>query len=331
MQVINDKIIIITGPTATGKTHLAVALAREFEGEIISADSRQIYQGMDLGTGKDLSEYAEIKYHLIDIASPKEPYHLSRFLNDFKTALDDILSRKKLPIICGGTPMWLHALLSGYQMQGADPIVSERAQLEQLSLQERVDFLKIHFPEVANHFNEWQNPVRLLRAIEIAQAQKQNLQSVETRHIFKLNQPLILAPFYHRLATHKRVAQRLDERLAQGMIEEVKALLSSGISHERLDFFGLEYRYISRHLQGLLTFQEMRDQLLIRIRKFVKRQDIWFRKFERDGFGIYWLKEGCFEQAKKLTQLYLESEELPKIELTLNEIHYPRHVSDLTP
>ena len=255
MQDFNDsvKIIVILGPTATGKTALAVKMAKQFNGEIISADSRQVYKGLDIGSGKDIEEYEDVPYHLIDIADPaKEVYNLARFCRDAFAAIEDITSRGKLPVLCGGTALYLLALLDGYTLPGGEL------------------------------------PPRCSGQPRIRQDRSREDSFVPP---FELD-ALILGVYFPRAQVRERIQIRLDKRLAEGMIEEEKRLVDAGVTLQQLEFFGLEYREMALYLAGKQTLTEMRDILLNKIRQFAKRQDIFFRKMERDGIPIYWLNEG---------------------------------------
>ena len=267
------KTVVITGPTATGKTALAVELAREFDGEIVSVDSRQVYRGMDIGSGKDISEYGEIPYHLIDIADPAtETFNLFDFCHAAYAAIADISARGKLPILCGGTALYLHALLQSYNLPGG-------------KLPERQSGL----PRV-----------------------RQEGKEPAFHAPFKLD-ALTLGVYYPRKVVRSRIEARLDARFEAGMIDEIKNLNASGVSFEKLEFFGLEYREISRYLQNLCSFEEMRETLLNRIRQFAKRQDIFFRKMEREGVPIYWIKEAEDPDPRKLIKSFLNGQKLPGI------------------
>ncbi len=267
------KTVVITGPTATGKTALAVDLARSFNGEIVSVDSRQVYKGMDIGSGKDISEYGEIPYHLIDIADPAtDTFNLFDFCHAAYKAVADIHTRGKLPILCGGTALYLNALLQSYDLPGGK--LPERRSGE---------------PRIRQEGTE---PAFMAP--------------------FKLD-ALVLGVYFPRKVVRNRIKARLDARFDAGMIEEVKALHDSGVSFEKLEFFGLEYREISRYLQNLSSFDEMRSTLLNRIRQFAKRQDIFFRKMEREGIPIYWLNEAKEPDPRKLITSFLNGEKLPEI------------------
>jgi len=278
------KTLVVTGPTATGKTALAVKLARLYPAEIVSVDSRQVYRGMDIGTGKDLDEYGLVPYHLIDIADPgREVYNLSRFMRDAYRAIWEITSRGKLPILCGGTALYLAALLDGYRLPGGALPPREKGV-------ERVR----------------QNP--------------EHEESFEPP--FELD-PLILGVYYPRSEVHARIEARLDDRLTDGMVDEVRNLHEiKGVGYDQLEFFGLEYREVSRYLKQECTLLEMRNTLLYRIRQFAKRQDIFFRKLEREGHPIHWLKAGKDPDPCELLEKFLNSESIPSPAFRLCDINY---------
>ena len=283
-EIVNPvKIAVITGPTATGKTALAVKLAAEFNGEIVSVDSRQVYRGMDIGSGKDIEEYAGIPYHLIDIVDPAaETFNLFDFCRAAYAAIADIVSRNRLPILCGGTALYLEALLKSYNLPGGK--LPERRSGEPRIRQEGT--IPAFVPP------------------------------------FELD-ALVMGVLYPRTVVRKRIEERLDARFACGMIEEVENLHRSGVGYEKLEFFGLEYREIARYLQGQCSFEEMRSTLLNRIRQFAKRQDIFFRKMERDGIPIYWLNEAKEPDPRKLLTAFISGKPLPEIGFRLCEHHNP--------
>lgn len=295
--------LIVTGPTATGKTRLAVALARKYQGEILSADSRQVYRGLDIGTGKDLQEYGSgaerVPTHLLDVVDPGEEFHLFRFIQLAREAIRDISSRDRLPVIVGGSPLYLQALLDGYVLEGAGPDYAWRQQQQELSDEQLLEMLRQQAsPELLARTDLTQRR-RVIRAIEIARSGGESFPREA------LKNTLILAPKYSRAVCHQRIEQRLDQRLAQGLVEEVERLHQQGLSWENMDWLGLEYRYLAKYLQGQLSWSEMRQTLLARIRQFCKRQDIWFRKMEREGKQIHWLPEGDFSLACRLTEEWL--------------------------
>ena len=319
-----NKNLIVTGPTATGKTQLAVSLAKEFGGEVISADSRQVYRGLDIGTGKDIEEYGTgkdaVPYHLIDIVPPDEEYNLMRFKQDAPRAIKDIHERNRLPVVAGGTPLYIDSLISEYEMEGGASDKELRSSLKKLGLPELLEILKKEDPIAYNSLKESTNHYRIIRAIE----KEKVADSEDIVALPENTEWLILGVYFHRKEVHKRIEERLDRRLKEGMVEEAEQLHKNGLSWERLEFFGLEYKYLAYYLQEKLSYQEMRDQLLIKIRQFAKRQDIWFRKMEREGHIIQWIKHGNFTEASKLTRMFLENSPLPSPAIKISEIDYGR-------
>ena len=313
--------LVITGPTATGKTKLAVHLARRFGGEIISADSRQVYRHMDLGTGKDLDEYGDgadrVPCHLLDVVEPQEDFHLKKFIELALAAMDGIRSRNRLPVIAGGTPLYVNALIRGYDLPGGEPDPQLREELQSLSHEQLMARLQaVATPEFLKRVDITQDK-RIIRAIEIALSPQ-----AEPIHAEPLDNPLVIAPYYPRKTVRERIEIRLDERLKLGLVEEVRMLHQNGVSWEKLDWFGLEYRYVSRYLKNELTFDQMRTELLAKIRHFCKSQDIWFRKMEREGIAIHWLPEGDTAMAESLVARWLAHEPLPEPSIRLADITY---------
>jgi len=312
--------LAVLGPTATGKTQLAVQLARRFQGEVVSADSRQVYRGLDVGTGKDLVDYGfgaeAVPYHLIDICDPGEVCHLFHYLELARKAVRDIAARGLLPIIAGGTALYLNALLDEYELAGGAPDPALREELAALSEEQLLDLLRSEAPDLYERTDKTQRK-RIVRAVEIARTRTDADQTPSLTL-----DPLLLAPYYPRQEVHRRIEQRLDARLNAGLIEEVAALHESGAPWEWLDDLGLEYRYVSRYLRGELSREEMREALFTKIRQFCKSQDIWARKMEREGKTIYWLPNGDLEQAAELVQRFLAGQDLPAPQLRLMETFY---------
>lgn len=278
-------LLVILGATAGGKTGLAVQAARRFNGEIISADSRQVYRGMDLGTGKDLDEYGEVPYHLIDIVAPGSEYNVFSFQRDFFTAFEDICSRGKLPLLCGGTGMYLDAVLRGYRLIEVPENQLLRAELEPLSDQQLRERLLVLKPEQHNR-TDLGDRQRLLRALEIAHGEQAAGESLPSLPELR---PLVFGLRWPRAILRQRIALRLQQRFEAGMIEEVRQLHDSGVDWERLEFYGLEYRLIAQYLQGKLNENDMQQKLRSAIGQFAKRQETFFRRMEKNGVEVHWL------------------------------------------
>ena len=282
-------LIIILGATASGKTKLAVQIADALDGEIISADSRQIFKRMDIGTGKDLQEYQingrTIPHHLIDILTPGDRYHVDAFKNDFYTAFETITALNKIPILCGGTGMYIHSLLQN-QTFTAIPINEQlRDQLNLLSKEELIEKLQNDESDHDDHV-DLSSKKRLIRALEISDFLKHNQLEVVDRPILK---PIIFGLKNEVEITRAKILNRLDQRFKDGLIEEVIQLLKEGISKEILVFYGLEYKFIVNYLDGLFTFDELKSKLGIAICQYAKRQNTFFRKMEKDSVDIIWL------------------------------------------
>lgn len=283
-------LIVITGPTASGKTRLAAVLAREINAEIVSADSRQIYRGMDLGTGKDLSDYIVdnelVPFHLIDIANPGEKYSVFEYQRDCLKCISEIQSRNNKVILCGGTGMYIDAVINSYRMPQVPVNEDRRAQLELLD----DDMLIRHLSSLKPLHNQsdTDSRKRMIRAIEIAEYQQQHA------HIY--SQPpqmksIIFGISVDREIRRHRITGRLYRRLDDGMLDEVQHLLDSGIPADSLIYYGLEYKYLTQHLIGELSHHEMIKQLNTAIHQFAKRQMTWFRKMEKEGNTIHWIDE----------------------------------------
>lgn len=279
----NTNLLVVLGPTASGKTRLGVQLALLLGGEIISADSRQVYRGMDIGTGKDLVEYGNIPYHLIDILDPGNEFNVFDFQRLFVEAFSDIRKRARLPILVGGTGMYLDSVLSGYRLVEVPANQELRAELSALTLDELADRLnKIR----SRHHNKTDlvERERLIRAIEIAEYEAVNQASP-----FPDINSIVLGIKWEREALRRRITERLKTRLANGLIEEVERLLGGGVSFETMEFYGLEYRFLSRFIKGEINRNDMFQKLNSAIHDFAKRQDTWFRRMERNGIVINWL------------------------------------------
>ncbi len=300
----NYELITILGPTASGKTPLAAALADRLHTEIISGDSRQIYRRMDLGTGKDLADYTiegrQIPYHLIDIVEPGYKYNVFEYQRDFLKAYQDIRSRGMLPILCGGTGMYLESVLKGYRLVPVPEDEALRTRLADKSLEELTDILKTY--KTLHNSTDVDTVKRAIRAIEIEEYYLQH--PVEEREFPSIN-GLIVGVDIDRDLRREKISRRLKQRLDEGMVDEVRRLLDEGIAPENLIYYGLEYKFLTLHVTGQLTFDEMYHQLEIAIHQFAKRQMTWFRGMERRGFTIHWINaadsmESKLEQIQQL-------------------------------
>lgn len=298
------RILAIVGPTASGKTGFAVAVARLGGGEIVSGDSRQVYRGMDIGTGKDLEEYDEIPYHLIDIAPAGTKYNLFQYLADADKALEEISNRGKLPVLCGGSGLYVESVLKGLKL----PAVPENPELRNVlrgkSLQELTEILASM--KTLHNTTDVDTAQRAVRAIEIEQYYLEHpLEAINARQGTP-RPATIIGVKVDRDVRRQRITERLDSRLKHGMLQEVRSLLDSGILPENLIYYGLEYKFLTEHLLGKTTFQEMRNALEIAIHQFAKRQMTWFRGAERRGFRIHWLPAELSrkEFAQKALEIY---------------------------
>jgi len=284
----NYELITILGPTASGKTTLAASLAHKLDTEIISADSRQVYRGMDIGTGKDLKDYTvegkHIPYHLIDICDAGEKYNVYEFQHDFHRAFSEITNKRKLPILCGGTGMYIEAVLKGYKLLSVPENTSLRKSLENKSLDELTNILSQYVSP--HNKSDLDSAKRTIRAIEIAEYS--TIQAPGYHEFIPINS-LIIGIDLDREVRRERITQRLNSRLKEGMIEEVKGLLDKGIATEDLIYYGLEYKFITQYLIGELNYKNMFSQLEIAIHQFAKRQMTWFRRMERRGFTVEWI------------------------------------------
>lgn len=281
-------LLVVTGPTASGKTSLAAALALKLKGEIISADSRQIYRQMNLGTGKDYTDYLaegrQIPYHLIDIADPGNKYSIFEYQKDFIKVLGDLRSRNIFPVVCGGSGMYIDSVISGYKMIEVPPDPEFRASLEKKSLKELVVILSSY--KKLHNKTDVDTKKRAIRAIEIERytgTRKQNLND------FPVIKPLVTGVLFSREKRRERISERLKSRLEEGMVDEVRQLLMQGVDPETLIYYGLEYKYITLCITGKISYEEMYSSLETAIHQFAKRQMTWFRGMERKGIKIHWI------------------------------------------
>lgn len=284
----NYDLITILGPTASGKTSLAATLAARLKTEIISGDSRQVYRRMDLGTGKDLSDYVvdgyKVPYHLIDIVEPGYKYNVFEYQRDFLVAYEDIKARGLLPILCGGTGMYLESILKGYRLLPVPENKELRERLASKSLEELTDILSRY--KKLHNSTDVDTVKRAIRAIEIEEYYL--TQDVNARSFPEIHS-LIIGVDIDRNLRRQKITNRLKKRLQEGMVDEVKALLEEGINPDDLIYYGLEYKYLTLYAVGKLSYDDMFSQLEIAIHQFAKRQMTWFRGMERRGFQIYWI------------------------------------------
>lgn len=311
MQYTDDKpqMTAIIGPTASGKTRLAVALAQRTGGEVISADSRQVYRNMDIGTGKDLEDYVvngvHVPYHLIDIAPAGRKYNVFCYQQDFLNAYHDIQSRGKKAILCGGTGLYVEAVLKGYRLLEVpeDKALRESLQTKSLDdLTEQLARLKQENGSMMHNTTDVDSKKRAIRAIEI---ERYYLSRPKEEREFPKIPSLVFGVSISRDERRRRITERLDERLNSGMVDEVKALIQSGIKPEDLIYYGLEYKYVTEYIIGKRSFDDMRRALEIAIHQFAKRQMTWFRGMERRGIKIHWLafEDGVEANVSKIIDL----------------------------
>jgi tRNA dimethylallyltransferase len=323
MKKNEKKIIVILGPTASGKTKLAVELAHKFNGEIVSADSRQVYRGMDVGTGKDLKEFSifnfqfsnklknieqkpkitKIPYHLIDIASPKAQFNLAEYQKLAFIAIDDILKRGKLPILAGGSGLYLQAVVDNYKLSDAKKGLALRKKLEKLTISRLVVEIKKLSPKMAAKINDSdrKNKRRLIRYLEILLFDK-NFKSKTAKEKYQV---LLMGPACSGPTLRKRIYERLINRLEkERMVDEVKRLHEQGLSWKKLESFGLEYKFVSQYLQKKLDYEEMVEKLNRAINQFARRQMSWFRRWEKQGAEINWVKSD--KKIKMLIKQFLK-------------------------
>lgn len=282
------EIITVLGPTATGKTRLAVMLARDFNAEVVSADSRQVYRGMDIGTGKDLSEYVvdgqKVPYHLIDIAEPGVEYNVAQYQQAAYVAMDQIRSRGREIVLCGGSGMYVEALLGGFRLAPITRDPGCYASLNAKSDEELIEMLK-SFRALHNHTDTCERP-RLIKAVEIELYYQQHPEWQDVNHPIP---SVIIGLAGDRDLIRQKITNRLRQRLEEGMIEEVELLIKNGASVEQLIRYGLEYKFVTMYLLNQISKEDMFEKLNVAIHQFSKRQMTWFRKMERSGFVIHWV------------------------------------------
>jgi len=284
--------LVVTGPTATGKTKVAVDIASKYSGEIISADSRQIYKGMDIGTGKDLQEYSindkKIPYHLIDILNPKENYSVYQFQRDFLSSYNQIKDRENLPILCGGTGLYIESILLKYRLQNAPgPNQDLRESLQEKSTEELLELFQNMSPEKYQDPSKKDTKNRIIRSIEIEMDKTTGEPDIFANQ--SLDNFLVLGIKQERQDNRDLINKRLIERIEEGLIDEVEGLINKGLDISRLDYFGLEYKFVGLYLKNELTKEDLIEKLHIAICQFAKRQMSWFRRMEKRGINIHWV------------------------------------------
>lgn len=291
-------LITIMGPTAVGKTGIAARLADEFNGEIISADSRQVYRGMDIGTGKDLEDYIvgqnKIKYHMIDICDPREEFNVFDFKSNFITAFEKINSSKKIPFLVGGSGLYLSSIVQNYQMRKVNFNSPKYVELSKMEVEKLRDKLLSLKPDIHNT-TDLIDKERIIKAIIIEESPKIS-EKPDIKNIHSLN----ICITGERAEIKKNITDRLISRLKNGMVDEVKALVSQGVSFDKLMFFGLEYKFIAKYLKGEFNYSKMVQNLNTAIHQFSKRQMTWFRKMEKEGLEIHWFSNREYESISSL-------------------------------
>ena len=294
--------ITILGPTASGKTPVAARLAAEIGGEIISADSRQVYRRMDIGTGKDLEDYGSVPYHLIDICEPGTKYNLFEYQQDFYDVYQQIRSRGAVPILCGGTGLYIEAVLKGYHLSPVPQNQALRDSLEGKSLNELSQMLADLKSKTGSNMHNTTDVDSCQRAIRAIEIETYNLEHPTPRRELPPVDSIIIGIDIDRELRREKITRRLKARLDHGMVEEVRALLDEGIPAEDLIYYGLEYKFLTEYLTGQLSYDEMFQRLEIAIHQFAKRQMTWFRGMERRGFKIHWIS-ATLPMEEKIAQI----------------------------
>ncbi|NOY48998.1 MAG: tRNA (adenosine(37)-N6)-dimethylallyltransferase MiaA [Chlorobi bacterium] len=294
-----NRLICILGPTATGKTSLASHLAALIGAEIISADSRQVYAGMDIGTGKDIGDYTvggvEVPYHLIDIKEPGYEYNVFEYQNDFVKAYKKIIANEKIPILCGGSGMYLDSILRAYEMNKVPENKALRTELQQMPDKQLSDML--NGLQNLHNTSDTTSRARMIRAIEVAKANKANL---DTMNLLKSLRSINFGILFDRQTIRERITERLVQRLENGMLDEIGHLLEKGVSKDELLFYGLEYKFLTRYVSGDISYDEMFDGLNTAIHQFAKRQMTWFRRMQKQGVRLNWI-DGNLSMEEKIS------------------------------
>lgn len=304
------RMITILGPTASGKTELAAHLASELDAEIISADSRQVYRRMDIGTGKDLDDYVVngkcIPYHLVDICEPGTKYNLFRYQQDFHKAYEDIRNRNKVPILCGGTGLYIESVIRGYSLSPVPQNQKLRESLSGKSLDELTDILKDLKNKTGSTMHNTTDVDSCQRAIRAIEIETFNLHEPVEKRAMPPIDSLVIGVSIDRDLRRQKITNRLKSRLENGMVEEIQGLLNSGVREEDLMYYGLEYKYVTLYVIGKMSYDEMFRQLEIAIHQFAKRQMTWFRGMERRGTKIFWIDATLptEEKIKQIKQLW---------------------------
>ena len=301
MDILPNNLLVILGPTASGKTSVAAHWAHHHNGEIISADSRQVYRGMTIGTGKDYADYVvnqmPVTYHCIDIVDPGYQYNVYEYQKDFLAAFSEVSGKDKVPVLCGGSGLYIEAAISGYRLIQVPVNEELRKMLDEKSDEELLSLLS-SLKSLHNR-SDTDTRKRMVRAIEIASYQAVH-PDVDTG--YPDIRPLIIGVKYDRESRRRRITERLKQRLDSGMIQEAEQLLEAGLTPGQLEYYGLEYKYLSLYLTGQLNYQQMFDQLNTAIHQFAKRQMTWFRRMERNGHKIWWL-DGYAPMEQKMQRI----------------------------
>ncbi|MGM0461959.1 MAG: tRNA (adenosine(37)-N6)-dimethylallyltransferase MiaA [Fibrobacterota bacterium] len=296
-----NTVIVIAGQTASGKTSCAVSIAYHLQGTVVSADSRQVYRGLDIGTGKDLDEYhchpSPVPYELIDIVDPTRIYTLYEYQRDCYEILRKLYAKNTQPVMCGGSGLYIEAVLSGYTIPNVPEDPDLRRKLAEFSKENLRNRLQTHYPHLIPQ-TDTSSKKRIIRALEIGIFSHNRSVLYGTDNYLPLR-PVIIVPFWEKAELISRIEKRIDDRLAEGMVNEVASLLNETVSRDRMNLFGLEYRIITEYILKKTTWKTMREQLSVGIRRYAKRQKTWFRGMERRGFTIQWIRGNDVDEAMK--------------------------------